>query len=94
MPGQRTTAQLLEIWRSAERAAEAARRAAEASVIAAQAAEAAAESARRVAIDAGVSSAAATEVAADAKSAYGDRQRDPDDGTPATGRTPSSRSSA
>jgi len=70
-----TTAELLEAWRKAQRASDAAHQTAELAVVAAEAAAAAAEAARKVAENAGLTLDEADAATASAKDAYSDRQR-------------------
>jgi hypothetical protein len=70
-----TTADLLEAWRKAQRASDAAHRTAELALEAAEAAAAAAEAARKVAENAGLTLDEADVATAAAKDAYSDRQR-------------------
>ena len=69
-----TTAELLEAWRKAQRASDAAHQTAELAQVAAEAAAAAAEAARKVAENAGLTIDEADAAAASAKHAYSDRQ--------------------
>ena len=70
------TSRLLESWRAAARAAEAARTSAEHAQIAAEAAALAAEAARVAAEDAGVTVEAADQVATGAAKAFHDREEE------------------
>jgi hypothetical protein len=72
----RTTAHLLEIWRAAERAADAAKRTADAALAAAEAAETAALAAREAAVQAGVTLDEATHAQEHAHVAYAERQEE------------------
>ena len=70
-----TTSELLEAWRKAQRASDAAHRTAELAQEAAEAAAAAADAARKVAENAGLTLDSADAATASAKDAYSDRQR-------------------
>lgn len=83
MPRRPSTANLLEAWRQAERASEAALRSAQSAAEVLKHTEATVVAARQALIDAGVALEATEQTTADAREMYAERQQDVADETAA-----------